>query len=113
MSDIPKNVMILRDKDNNPIGWISKEEFETQRAWWKEMQAKWWYGMIYGFPEPTEEEKYLRGIRAVITKERRLVYKHDNGKFYETEETSPALRLPLVEIKEKLTVERGATSFDF
>lgn len=113
MDNQHKNPIAIKNEDGKVIGWISKEEYEVQKLWWEEMQAKWLHGIMYGFPEPTEEEKYLRGIRAVITKERRLVYQHDDGKFYEAEETSPALRIPLVEIKEKLTVERGATGFDF
>jgi hypothetical protein len=113
MSDTPKNVLEIKDSEGKVIGWTTIEEVAAVKDWEKEMHERFLFYMMYGFPEKTEEEKYLAGIRAVITKERGLVYQHDDGKLYETDLTCPALRIHLVEIEEKLTVIRGATSFDF
>lgn len=113
MSKENKEPIVVRDQNGKPIGWIHYEEWKIEQTLLKEMHDKWLDGAINGFTEPTEEEEYMQGISGVITKERGLVFQHDDGKLYEPEIEYPALKIPLTEIKEKLTIIRGATSFDF
>ncbi len=70
MSDIPKTVIAIKNAEGKLICWATVEEAEAMKAFHKEMVDRWLFGVMYGFPEPTEEEKYLRGIHGVITKER-------------------------------------------
>lgn len=113
MSDSKRDPIEIKDQNGKVMAWIDFDELNLQKAWMQKKQEQWFEGCLFGFPEATEEEKYLRGISGVITKERGLVFWHDDGKFYEPEAEYPALKIPLTQITEKLTVIRGATSFDF